>query len=537
MSHQREDVERLSAFSRIHVWNGLGTGKTFTVVWWLASLWMRGVVDEVVLLAPGMCLADWRSSFERAMPDGLVDFTDCRPPDAGLVREALESRLRPPQHALSVYSTTYGGLRDLLALKTRGWAVDEADRMLVGARGRRTAFVVDEAQGVALSNSAQGVAARGLAACCRAVCGITATPVGRPEHLRLWGLTGLVRPDILTRLPVDMYKPRPNAPPTPAGRPGSFDAFKYRFAFLRDPMESKCRGFRVSRAFPVDVYVDRIEHEILRPQAPFTVRRRKEDCLDLPPKVRLMRAMRLSANAQRAMIGLVEDDRAILEDGHAVVPANVLEERLRTIELCGGWLEGRPVHDGKLRLLRDTLLEVEEAVGANAPIHVWASRSREVFAAAMVCGSAKPEDAMRIASEVYPPDGTVVDRTRYRMEVQSLERRGVGVIHGPTESRDRERIQTEWKSGSIKRVVAHPGVAGAGLNWQHSKAALYYSQPLGTIARQQSEDRVHRKGLTHEALIYDMVVENGPDFEVARAHAQQRNAAAAMLDWLSSMMG
>lgn len=536
MAHQAEDVDRLSVFPRVNVWNGLGTGKTLTAVWWASRLWMRGVIDEIVLVVPSMCLPDWHHSFAGlGMDHDLVDFYDCRPPDAGIVEDMLTSLSRAPGGTLRVMCTTYGGMRSMLAEKVRRKNVVKSDHpVIVHARGRRVGLICDEAQAAALPTSAQGVACRGFGSAARAVASVTATPIGRPEHLRLWGLTKLVRPDILRRLPVDMYRPTPRSAPRPSGAPGSFNAFKYRFAFLHDPMERNSRAFSVARAFPVNVHSDRIQREVLDPMSPFTVRRRKEDCLALPPKVRMSRTYRLSSTAQRIFDSLVEDDRAVLEDGYAVVPSNVLEERLRTLELSGGYLEGRPVHDGKLGLLRDVLSEIDEGVGESAPRHVWASRSREVIACAIVASGAKPRDALLRASEVYPPGSTGPVTSEYRREISALERRGVGVIHGPTQSRDRDRIQDAWRSGSIKTVVAHPGVAGAGLNWQHSKAAVYYSPPIGTIARRQSEDRVHRKGLRHEALIYDLTMEDGPDRAVVMAHVDQRNAAQAMLNWMTS---
>lgn len=72
------------------------------------------------------------------------------------------------------------------------------------------------------------------------------------------------------------------------------------------------------------------------------------------------------------------------------------------------------------------------------------------------------------------------------------------------------------------------------MNWQHAKATVYFSQPLGTIIRQQSEDRVHRLGLKHTALYYDLVMEDGPDLAVALAHSRQASAERAMLDWLDA---
>lgn len=540
MGHQAEDVERLSAHPRINIFNGLGTGKCATACWWLQSLWWRGIVDEAILVLPSMCAMDWRDSLcGLAWPEGLVDFWDCRPPDAGIIADILSSRCRAPPGRLRVLCTTYGGIRSIMDAREPGsrrgtgrtrWRVDPGSRTLAGARGRGLAALFDESQAAALQSSNQGAACQAIADASRAVASISATPIGNPLAMRLWGMTRLVRRDILERQPV----------PGIAGRAkrGSFVAFKARYGYLQDPVQMKAERagrksrFVAGRAYPVSIHDDMIRREILEPMAPFTTIRLKEDCLDLPPKVRMRRRMRLPPAAERVMRGLIDDDRAVLGSGTAVVPENVLVERLRTLELCGGWVAGEPVHDGKLCLLRDVLAECGEALGEKAPLLIWASRSREVVAAALVAAGMRPKQAMDEASAAYLPGGDQ-DPTAYRRCVDIARRAGVGIIHGPTPDRDRDRIQSRWRSGALHRVVAHPGVAGAGLNWQHVVASLYYSQPLGTIARQQSEDRVHRHGLDHTALYYDLTVEDGPDEAVAMAHAEQRDAAAAMLAWIS----
>jgi len=524
MSHQSEDVERLSAFTRVFILNGLGTGKTATACWWLHDLWKRGIIDECVLVLPSMCMSDWRSTFcGGAVPEGMVDFFDCRPPAYGDIFENVVSDFRPPGHALRVMATTYGGMRGLM--RNYDWG-----SLLAHVRGRRIALVCDEAQSSALPGTAQGIACRSFANCCRSVAAVTATPIGRAENLRLWGLVSLVRPDLLDRHPPGIIKTKRRT--YPVGPPRSFDAFKYRYAHLHDPMESPSRRFRVSRAFVVAVHHDLIQREVLDAIAPCTVRRAKDDCLDLPDKVYFRRDYHLPAAAARVLRDLLEDDRAVLDDGHAIVPPNVLIERLRTLELTGGWVEGRPLHDAKLRLLCDVLAEVGDALGTGVPLLVWASRSREVLACALVAAGIKPAGALQEASLVYPPGATAPSLGAYRQAVERAERAGVGIIHGSTSTKDRDRIQNEWRAGRIRTVVAHPGVAGAGLNWQHVRASIYYSPPLGTIARRQSEDRVHRHGLTHTALYYDLVSDDGPDGAVYDAHREQASAALAMLDWL-----
>lgn len=538
MSHQLEDVRSLEFHPRINVWNGLGTGKTCTVAWWLQRLWRTGVIDEAVVVIPSMLAPDWeRTMYELAWPGELVEVYDLRPPHTSELEAMLTSKHGPTPGVFRVSLVTYAGLRMLLTGKEkRGrWAVKPDHPILVSARGRRIAAVFDEAQAASTQNTGQSEASRAFASACRAVAGMTATPIGNPLSMRLWGITSLVRPDILMRMPVGRVGN------LPAGAPGSFNVFKHRYGVLVDPAFQKARRdgkpgrFVLSRAYPVDVNTEMIQREILGPMKPFTVMRRKEDCLDLPPKVYLTRYVELPSKAVNIMRSIIEDDRAVLESGRSIVPSNVLEERLRLIELVGGWIDGEPVHDAKLQVLRDVIAEIRDAEGERAPICIWASRSRELIAAGLVSAGITPSKALSMATDVYPPDSdNQVNPKAYDEAIQTCLKGHVGIIHGPTPLRERDRIQSAWKTGQfIRTVIAHPGVAGAGLNWQHAKATVYYGQPLGTIARQQSEDRVHRHGLKHKALYYDLVVQGGPDEAVARAHREQRDAADALLRWIA----
>lgn len=518
MSHQWDDALGLWRHPRVNLWNGLGTGKMFTGAWLTQLWWLSGMIDCVVVVAPSMCAPDWFDAYtHKAFPENMCEVYDARPPDQSLIEEFFTSGVRQDPSKLHVIVASYGSMRSLIGERTASrYQVDQESELLTHIRGRRVAVVYDEAQAAALQSSQQGIACRGLADACRGVISMTATPIGNPLAMRLWGMAQLVRPDVLHQSARD------------------FVGFKARYGQLVDPVQQQAQRagrntqFVPARAYPVAIHQHLVDAEVLAPMAPFSARRTKEECLDLPPKVRMRRSYRAPPEVRRLLDRLVEEDRAVLADGRAVVVDNALEERLRTLELASGWLAERVVHPLKLRLLEEVIDEITENLGKQAPIVIWCSRTRELLAAALVCAGTPAEEAQRMGSE------GAAHEEAYRDCVRRAASGRVGILHGKTAARDRDRIQGDWKAGILRTVVAHPGVAGAGLNWQHVEATIYFSQPLGTIARQQSEDRVHRFGLKHVALYYDLVMEDGADLAVAVAHANQANAATAMLDWLDS---
>ncbi len=520
MSHQSADVYGLEFQPRVNLWNGLGTGKMSTGAWLAQLWWLRGVIDIVIVVAPSMCSPDWTATFTHlAWPEGLAEVYDARPPDQGVIEDILCSGVRVRPDRLTVIIASYGSLRSIVGERTGSrYMIDESCALLTNARGVRLCIIFDEAQAAALQSSQQSIASRALAASARTVVSMTATPIGNPLSMRLWGMGMLVRPDLLH------------------AEAKGFIGFKTRYGSLVDPVQQRLERatgkpatFVAARAYPVSIHQHLIDAEVLAPLAPMSARRTKDECLDLPAKVYMRRSYRAPANVQRMLDDLVEEDRAVMDDGFAITVDNALEERLRTIELASGWLADRIVHPLKMKLLEEVVDEIDDNIGKLAPIIVWCSRTRELLACALVLAGTPAEEAMRIGT-----DAATGSEEQYRLCIRAAANGRVGVLHGRTAVRDRDRIQADWRAGQLRSVVAHPGVAGAGLNWQHAKATVYFSQPLGTIIRQQSEDRVHRLGLKHTALYYDLVMEDGPDLAVALAHSRQASAERAMLDWLDA---
>lgn len=485
MDHQREDVELHWQQPRVGVFNDLGTGKTYTVAWMVSRRWFAGLIDRVIIAAPSLLFHDWKAAFEgAAMPGELVEFVDARPPLNSDIGELLQQ----PTTKLLVVITTYAALD----------AVDPKR-----ATGARVNFVIDEAHKAAGTSAKQALAASRLAAQCKFVDAMTATPEGRPTSLRWFGIVRLLRPDLL-RLPGEGVVGA-------KAKPGSFVAFSSRYL----KMSSNARGPR----FPVGINQDRLNSDVLDYLKPVSCVRMKRDCLQLPDKVKVLRRFDLPERAQRMMDDLVEEDRAIV-DGVDVVPSNALVAKLRCLELTGGWLAGMPVHSGKLEALRGLLDEIDDRYD-DPRVIIWASRRLEAKGAGLVAAGMAPDEALHAAVSMSDAEA-----------VAYMANNRVGLLNGAVSDANRDLANTRWVAGEYTYVVAHPQVAGAGMNWQFATATVYYGQPVGSTLRVQSEDRMHRKGRSTVAMYYDLVMNDGPDEALVNAHAGQRDACIDVLDWL-----
>src|SRR3990167_10436955 len=115
-SYQLEDLKRLQVHPRVNVWLGLGLGKTAWTLWWLQLWWRRGLIDGVLVVAPGMVIPGWGSALEQVWPKGLGEFIDARPSSRD--RDWLEALLQGHRvpWKFTLVGTTYAAVRQVMGL-------------------------------------------------------------------------------------------------------------------------------------------------------------------------------------------------------------------------------------------------------------------------------------------------------------------------------------------------------------------------------------------------------------------------------------
>jgi SNF2 family DNA or RNA helicase len=147
-------------------------------------------------------------------------------------------------------------------------------------------------------------------------------------------------------------------------------------------------------------------------------------------------------------------------------------------QLCGGCHDGKMLWRGKL----DALIELLTGELAKEPVVVWFNYNPELHAAINECHSRKIS-----ATAIW------------------------GGIH----VRERERRVREWDAGQHRVLLAQQAVASMGTKLSHSDTAIYYSEPVGHLASEQTRDRI----LTMEksgVLIIHLLVKKTIDEDVRR---------------------
>ena len=261
------------------------------------------------------------------------------------------------------------------------------------------------------------------------------------------------------------------------------------------------------------------------------LRYRKEDCLDLPPKVyeveevemgrdqaqayeemkrwlvAWLRGERsdLPADAEAAEPGDSDEDLGPLNaDGKRASAANQLVAILRLTQITSGFVtaEDGAVHaftpNPKLKRMEEL---VREHVRHGRQVIVWAHYKNDINA---ILDTLRDLPCVRI-------DGS---QTGKRGEI------------------DRDLAESTFMNGTARVLVANPAAGGVGLNLQAGSVAIYYSQTYSLINRLQSEDRCHRSGSEiHNKVTYiDLVCTGSIDETVREALAGKKDVADAVVD-------
>lgn len=215
---------------------------------------------------------------------------------------------------------------------------------------------------------------------------------------------------------------------------------------------------------------------------------RKEDCLDLPPKVYKERYVAMPKVVRDVYDNLRDDLVAEIEtekgQGVEVTAANVLAKLGKLRQITSGFVydgEGdtRTVVEMARRPKLEELTEMLDEI--DGPFLVWAVFQEDVHAI-----TAKLADA------------------------------GVNVsaIHGAVPQEERQEIVDDFQAqgeNAPRALVCQTSTCAYGLTLTAASTSIVYSRDANLEHRLQMADRIHRIGQTKTATIIDLVVEDSVD--------------------------
>jgi SNF2 family DNA or RNA helicase len=228
--------------------------------------------------------------------------------------------------------------------------------------------------------------------------------------------------------------------------------------------------------------------------APYSYRKRKVECLDLPPKIYQRIYHEMEPNQVKAYKLLKDELRAVLEDGEIKVVTK-LEAIMRLQQVVGGFtIDGKsffekPENNPRIKCLMDSLEDIHGGV------IIWA----------------------RFISEIKEIESTLKEKYGEDQVVS---------YYGEISNANRVLAVDRFQKKEARFFVGQPHSGGIGLTLTAAKTVIYYSNDYSLETRLQSEDRAHRIGQDEPVTYIDVEAVETIDKAIVAALRNKQSVAS-----------
>lgn len=438
-----------------------GTGKTRVIVDTAAYQFSRGKINAVIVVCPNSVKETWEEQVAEFTPPWLEH--EVKVYDAGLKKKQRDELAR-------FVSGDGDGLKlRWLVVNVEGLSTGRLPQLVQEWVSRNTCLmVVDESTRIKSPGAKRTK---------------TTTKLGKLAPYRRI-LTGTP----VTQGPLDLFAQFRFLDPDILGF-SSFYAFRNHYALMGGFGGKQVVGY---------AHLDELQRAI----EPYSYRKLKADCLDIPDKVFEKRVVELSPEQKRAYRDL--KNRMVTEIGGKEVSVTiVLTQMLRLQQVVGGFLPLPP--------------DDEDGEWVTVPLD----------------GPNPKLEALKEELDDLP--GKVIIWARFRAEIDLIshalrERYGPETtveFHGgvPQERRQEARRRFQDPDSEVRFFVGQVETGGIGLNLQAASTVIYFSNSFSLETRLQSEDRAHRGGQTKSVTYVDLVARDTLDYRVHSVLRGKKNLA------------
>jgi len=475
-AHQREWWEKTRDKPSWAVLWEQGTGKSKLTVDTVADLYLRDQIDCLLVVAPNGVHRNW---IVKEVPEHLPDkvdwkgllWTSTKAANVGAKKEAASAL---DYWGLLVVAMSYDALMTKLG--------DEYVSKLMDRR--RVAMVLDESARIKnpKAKRTRKVLSKGKAATYRRI--LTGTPVANS--------------------PFDVFSQFQFLDPKIWHAIGcrSYTAFKNYFGVWEDAMDPR------SGRFYKNLVRYRNLEKLNKIVETVGCRVRKEDVLDLPPKLYQTRSFDLSAEQAR-LYGQLADDLYLRLDAGEVDAMLAIVQMIRFQQVASGFL---PIADPET----GEVIEVKRL--DNARIRCFSEVVEDTTGKFIAWGKFQQDiDDMAAACRELGVEAVLYD--------------------GRCSDADRADAIERFQKGTARAFLANPAAAGEGLTLHAATTVIYYDNSFKLTERLQSEDRAHRIGQEHPVLYIDIVAAGTIDEKIAMALRNKLDVASIVTgdklrDWI-----
>lgn len=282
----------------------------------------------------------------------------------------------------------------------------------------------------------------------------------------------------VTKSPLDLYTQCAFLSPELLGF-SSFYSFRARYAVMDAVHVGNQRYIHVPKYY---VNLDELNSKLRT----FSYRVRKDECLDLPEKIKQLRTIQLTIEQRNVYNNLKEKAIAIMQD-ESVSFTVKLVELLRLHQITNGFLK---TDEGNIKEFKDNpkmdeLLNILEQIEGKAII--WANYVHNI------------ESITSKLIDIYGKNSVV----NIYGDVDAVKRK--------------EAVHRFQNDPECKFFVGNPSTGGFGLTLTAASYVIYFSNNYNYEVRIQSEDRAHRIGQSKNVTYIDIVAKDSVDFHIMKA--------------------
>lgn len=488
--HQREGWEAMREREYYALEWEMGLGKTKTILDVVHLMYANDRLDGLLVVTEKGVHRKWATSeVEKHLPDGLATAAYWRP---GIVDAGMWTgpSARQRTSILDATGLVIAAINFESLHRARGRKFCE--RFL---RSRRAGMVVDESHRIKSPSAAATKAALALGRLAERRWIATGT-MSTGSTLDAWAQYTFLHPDTVRQMPYHEFQ----AEFAVRERVGS----KTYLAWEYD--RATRRSHRVRR--PVMAVVGYRNEDRQRAMLdPHRSRRRKSECIDLPPKLYRRREVVMTDDQRRAYVAMRDRFRAELSGGARVTARSAMAKVLRLQQIACGYvvpdgcdmtaedIPGVPLGETDARL--DAFLGEAEKISGSCVVWSHKRYTLRVLASAL--------------REAYG-DTAVVE------------------YHGGIADDDKARNLRRYQDGDARWFVANPQSGGTGIDLVAGGDMIYYDSGWSLGLRLQSEDRFHRIGQqAATCTITDIVCADSVDEHILASLRAKKDVAASVM--------
>ena len=453
--HQRNALNESAEKTQWAYFMEMGTGKTKVTIDNLAYLSFKGKIKAALIIAPKSVYTVWETEIETHMPNAIKYKIYKWNLDKPNVLKDLNNyeHLRIFLINVEALSTKRGfdGCVDYLSKNKLNFVVLDESTTIKNRSAKRTKNILR---------------LRSL------------------SHIRRI-LTG----SPITKSPLDLYTQCQFLSPELLGFT-SYLTFRNRYAEMADLPVGSGRFIQIPKYYK---RLDELEDKLKG----FSTRIRKDQCLDLKPKIRQRRYIELEGKNKALYNRLREHALAIVEDS-TISFSNKLTEIIKLHQVCNGFTKD---DDGKILQLHNQKIDALKEIldETDGKVIIWANYLWNIH------------------------------QIKHELMVKYGEKSTVCIFGEVSVEDRRQAVQRIQEDPETRFLVANPTTGGFGLTLTACNTVIYYSNNYNLEVRMQSEDRAHRLGQKGSVVYVDIVAKNTLDEAIMKSLINKGKIAAKTL--------